>query len=268
TLPSRLDALLEELGRARLINPVFVDCTSDGQVAAVYGRLFEAGLHVVAVNKKANSAPYEDYRRLPETSDRLKRRFFYETNVGAGLPVIGTLQGLLKGGDRVLRLEAILSGSLSFIFGLLEDGVPFSQAVRTARDRGFTEPDPRDDLSGLDVARKVLILQREFGGDLEPEQVEVAGALPASFDAGGDVETFLSRLPALDGAFTAQIQDLASRGEALRFVGTIDDAGCRVGVRAVGPDHPLHSIRGGENAFSFLTEHYQPRPLVVQGYGA
>ena len=152
TLPSCLDALLEELGRARLVNPVFVDCTSDGEVAALYGRLFEAGLHVVTVNKKANSAPYEDYVRLHETSERLKRRFFYETNVGAGLPVIGTIQSLLKGGDRVLRLEAILSGSLSFLLGALEDGIPFSQAVRLARDRGFTEPDPRDDLSGLDVA--------------------------------------------------------------------------------------------------------------------
>jgi aspartokinase/homoserine dehydrogenase 1 len=275
TLSSCLDSLLKELGNARLINPVFVDCTSDSQVAAAYGRLFEAGLHVVTVNKKANSAPYVDYLRLHQTSDRLKRRFFYETNVGAGLPVIGTIQSLLKGGDRVLRLEALLSGSLSFLLGALEDGVPFSEAVRTARDRGFTEPDPREDLSGLDVARKLLILARELGAAIELEDVQVEGVLPPDSDASGSIDEFLAGLPRLDGLFEGRRARLAAEGKVLRHAAVVEAAEgveggfrCRVGLEAVGPDHPLYAVRGGENAFSFLTEHYQPTPLVVRGYGA
>jgi aspartokinase/homoserine dehydrogenase 1 len=272
THPSCVDALLQELGRARLVNPVFVDCTSDGQVAALYGRLFEAGLHVVTVNKKANSAPYGEYVQMHETSDRLKRRFFYETNVGAGLPVIGTLQSLLKGGDRVVRLEAILSGSLSFLLGALEDGVPFSEAVRIARDRGFTEPDPREDLSGLDVARKLLILARELGAAIELADVQVEGVLPPDFDPAGDIGAFLAGLQRLDALFEERRAQLSADGKVLRHAGVIEAVNgayhCRVGLESVGPDHPLYAVRGGENAFSFLTEHYQPTPLVVRGYGA
>jgi bifunctional aspartokinase / homoserine dehydrogenase 1 len=270
-LPASLDALLAAL-KPLVLNPVFVDCTSDSGVAASYERLFAAGLHVVTVNKKANSAPLADYQRLHEASARLKRCFFYDTNVGAGLPVIRTLQNLLQGGDRVLRLEAVLSGSLSFLLGALEEGIPLSEAVRTARDRGFTEPDPRDDLSGLDVARKVLILARELGAGMELAEIELAGVLPPGFAAGAKVEEFLAELPRLDPVFAERRATLAARGEVLRHVAVLEatEAGyrCRVGLLAVGADHPLFPIRGGENAVSYLTESYRPTPLLVRGYGA
>lgn len=247
---------------------VMVDCTSSQALADSYPAFVAAGFHLVSASKKANSGSMDFWRGLRRSLERKGRVFHYETNVGAGLPILAPLRDLRHGGDRIVRLEGILSGSLSYIFGRLDEGARFSQAVREAREAGFTEPDPRDDLSGLDVARKALILHREMGFDLELDQVQVEGALPAGFDAGGPVEAFMARLPELDAAFQARMEALRAQGRVLRYAATVTPEGCRVGAVEVDAGHPLHAIRGGENALCVATEAYQPHPMVVRGYGA
>lgn len=258
-------AVRERLG---LINPTVIDCTTNEDLAANYLALLESGFHIVAANKKANTAALDYYRALRETAGRHFKKFLYETNVGAGLPVIDTLQALIRSGDRLETFEGILSGSLSMMLGLLDDGTALSEAVDQAMSLGYTEPDPRDDLSGMDVARKLLIIAREVGLQLELSDIEVEPVVPLEAVEGVERSGLIAALAAFDADFEARVVAARASGKVLRYVGRIEGQRCRVSIEETPADAPLGAVRDGENALVLHTHYYNPIPLLLRGYGA
>ena len=263
--PEAAEQLIKD---AHLINPVLVDCTSSEELALKYVDFMKAGYHVVTPSKKANTGSYEYYQELRRTARAQHRKFLYEANVGAGLPVINTVQNELAAGDRLIDFSGILSGTLSYLFGLVEDGMTLSEATKIAYEKGFTEPNPKDDLDGMDVARKLLILARECGLKLELSDVDVQGAVPSEYLQGNNALEVIENIKKADASFTSLVEKAKAEGKVLRYVGSIKDGKCTCSVQAVGPDQALFKVRDGENALAFTTAYYQPIPLVIRGYGA
>ena len=266
--PANLVAFVERVKALNLPNSIFVDCTASKDIVSFYEPLFNASVSVVTPNKVANSGRYEDYARRHRLALLKGVKFLYETNVGAGLPVINTLQGLISSGDRFLKIEAVLSGTLSYIFNTFRPGVSFADIVREAKAKGYTEPDPREDLSGQDVARKILILAREIGLVLEPEDVTISPLLPKSCDDAPTVEAFFDELRNCNSVFEEWVNAADAKGEKLRFVATLENSKVKIGLKSVGLNHPFYFLEGADNVISFTTKRYADRPLVIKGPGA
>ncbi len=266
--PFSMAGFVEQMERLNLPNAVFIDNTAAEEVTRYYDRMLEASISISTPNKLATSAPWERYQQLKRIAERRGALWRYETNVGAGLPIISTLNDLIHSGDRVLRIEGVLSGTLSFLFNHFTEGCRFSEIVNEARQRGLTEPDPREDLSGADVRRKVLILAREVGLPLELDDIPVAPLLPAVCYEAPSVETFMEELRRHDDYFEALRAEAAQQGRVLRWVACVEDGKASVGLQRVGPEHPFYGLSGSDNMVVFTTERYFERPLVVRGPGA
>lgn len=262
-----VDEMVDEILDMNLFNSVFVDCTAGEEVAACYERLLGHNVAVVAANKVAASSDYAHYARLKNTARERGVKFLFETNVGAGLPIIHTINDLRTSGDNILRIEAVLSGTLNFVFNTLSATVPFSEAVRQAKDLGYSEPDPRIDLSGMDVIRKLTILARESGYQVEAADIQRRDFIPASLFEG-TLDEFWQDLPALDASFEQKRRRLVDEGKCWRFVATWEDGHGSVGLKEIPQGHPFYELEGSNNIILLTTERYHDYPMLIQGYGA
>ena len=265
--PSDLNRLRDEVIGMNIFNSVFVDCTASSDVAGLYQEFLEHNISVVAANKAAASSDYATYQKLKSTARQRGVKFLFETNVGAGLPIIRTMNDLLNSGDKILKIEAVLSGTLNFIFNKISADVPFSETVRLAKEEGYSEPDPRVDLSGKDVIRKLVILAREAGYRIEQSDVEKHLFVPDSFFRG-TLDEFWKNLPSLDADFERRRKVLESEGKRWRFVSRYENGKASVELCEVGREHPFYTLEGSNNIILLTTERYKEYPMQIQGYGA
>ena len=264
---SNIQRLHDEVIGMNIFNSVFVDCTASAEVAGLYKDFLGHNINVVAANKIAASSDYENYHELKTIAQKRGAKFLFETNVGAGLPIIRTINDLRNSGDKVLRIEAVLSGTLNFIFNTISADIPFSETVRMAKAQGYSEPDPRVDLCGRDVIRKLVILTREAGYKINQEDVQANLFVPQSF-FDGTLEEFWDKLPSLDADFEARRKALEERGKRWRFVATCDHGQATISLQEVDASHPFYVLEGSNNIVLLTTERYNEYPMLIQGYGA
>ena len=259
--------LRDEVIGMNIFNSVFVDCTASPDIAGLYKDLLSHNISVVAANKIAASSAYENYRELKQIARRRGVKFLFETNVGAGLPIINTINDLINSGDKILKIEAVLSGTLNYIFNKISADIPFSRTIKMAQEERYSEPDPRIDLSGKDVIRKLVILAREAGYRLEQEEVEKHLFVPDSFFEG-TLDDFWKQVPTLDAGFEARRQVLESENKHWRFVAKLENGKGSVGLQEVSSIHPFYGLEGSNNIILLTTERYKEYPMMIQGYGA
>ena len=264
---SDIQKLRDNVIGMNIFNSVFVDCTASEEVAALYRDFLEHNIAVVAANKIAASSDYENYRMLKKLARRKGVKFLFETNVGAGLPIINTINDLRNSGDRILKIEAVLSGTLNFIFNKISSDMPFSETVRQAKEQGYSEPDPRIDLSGKDVIRKLTILSREAGYRMNQEDVHKHLFLTDNYFQGS-LDDFWKHIPEVDAEFEKRREKLEQEHKHWRFVATLEDGNGRVELQEVGPHHPFYELEGSNNIILITTERYREFPMLIQGYGA
>jgi aspartokinase/homoserine dehydrogenase 1 len=250
-----------------VFNAVFVDCTASTDIAAIYESLLEHNISVVCANKVAASGDYENYRQLKRTARKRGIKYLFETNVGAGLPLISTINALRNSGDEILKIEAVVSGTLNYIFNVLSADIPMSKAIQMARDAGYAEPDPRMDLNGSDVIRKIVILSREAGYRISKEDVEKHLFIPDEYFEG-PVEEFWKKIPQLDAHFEEMRQRAEKERHRFRFVATLENGKARVELREVDDQHPFYRLEGSNNVILLTTARYKELPMEIKGYGA
>ncbi len=266
--PMKMKSFFDMMTMLNLPNSIFVDCTSSADVTAFYEEILAANISIVTPNKKANSASMTSYKSLKETAFKRGVKFLYETNVGAGLPVINTLNDLLLSGDKVVSIEAVLSGTLNFIFSSFVEGRKFSDVVHEAKAKGYTEPDPRDDLNGMDVARKILILSRETGLEMELDDIKVENLVPESCRGEMTIDQFFNSLEKYNGEFELLRKKAADRNEKLRYMAVLEGGKVKIQLSSVDQTHPFYSLSGSDNIILLTTERYHDRPMVIRGPGA
>jgi aspartokinase/homoserine dehydrogenase 1 len=259
--------ICEEVINMNIFNSVFVDCTANHEISDLYQTLLENNVSVVTANKIAASSEYQKYEKLKDISRRKGVKFLFETNVGAGLPIINTMNNLINSGDHIQKMQAVLSGTLNFIFNTISNEIPLSKAILMAKEAGFAEPDPRIDLSGKDVVRKLVILAREAGYRVEQEDVLKNLFIPEKYFKGS-LDEFWATVSELDAEFEEKRARLVAAGKRWRFVATMEMGKCNVGLQEVDSLHPFYDLQGSNNIILITTERYNEFPMMIKGYGA
>jgi aspartokinase/homoserine dehydrogenase 1 len=264
---SDLIGFANEIKEMNIYNSVFVDCTASDVVASIYKEILQSNISIVTANKAAASSDYRNYADLKKIAKRKGVKFLFETNVGAGLPIINTLNDLVNSGDKILKIQAVLSGTLNYIFNTISEDIPLSQTIKMAKEEGYSEPDPRVDLSGVDVARKILILARESGYQIEMNEIKISRFVPDSLFEGS-LDDFWRNIPQLDNEFEQKRKTLEKENKKWRFVAHFENGAAEVGLQEVGSKHPFYDLEGSNNLVMYTTERYQQFPMLIKGYGA